>query len=239
MPIVRRLSAWSLSTLGITGWLALSAVLLSGQTSAPQAPANQGGQPACGLIADTDIPLSTTIRAKVTGTLEAAHLKPGKEIWVNAVYGEVFSGCTLEADAAIYAHVTAALSSKNPNASELSLQFDRADCRGHSKQNLKLWLIGVIAPADDSQALHDAVPSEVRGGARQISDTVADTNAYDARLSHGGPPHTVRPGTVIGLKDTKLEPQGGPGCSARMSSTNRNIQLGPGTVLLLAVPSTE
>jgi hypothetical protein len=54
-------------------------------------------------------------------------------------------------------------------------------------------------------------------------------------LNPGGPPHTVRPGIVVGIPKVKLEPQGGPGCSARMISTERSVQLGTGAELLLVV----
>ena len=203
------------------------------------APANDAGQPSCNPIADSNIPLNTTIQAKVNGTIDAAHLKPGKKFWVNTKYGMEYPGCRLENDAAIYGTVTSASASKNPAASELSLEFDSADCSGRGKQSMKLFLIGVIAGSDDSPSSHDAAPSEVRGGSRQISDTAADTTGFDAKLNPGGPPHTVHPGAVVGFKNLKLEPQGGPACSAKMSSTNRNIELGPGTVLVLAVRSSQ
>ncbi|HEY1986367.1 MAG TPA: hypothetical protein VGG85_13200 [Terracidiphilus sp.] len=200
----------------------------------PQAAADANSLTGCVRLADEAIPLNSTIEAKVAGTMEAAHLKPGKKIWVNAVYGMVYPGCRMEPDAAIYGTVTAASSSKNPNASELSLLFDSIDCAGHAKQSMTLFLIGIIAPPEQSRSSHDAVPTEIQGGSRQISDTVAATDSYDAKLSAGGPPHTVHPGAVVGFKALTLEPQGGPQCSAKMSSSNRNIELGPGTVLVLA-----
>jgi hypothetical protein len=43
----------------------------------------------------------------------------------------------------------------------------------------------------------------------------------------------VHPGTVIGMPMLKLEPEGGPGCSARISSTNRSVELGTGVELIL------
>ncbi len=153
---------------------------------------------------------------------------------MNATYGMIFPNCRFETDAAIYGRVTAASSTKNPNSSELALQFDRVDCAGHGKQSMKLFLIGVVAPPDEGGALHDAVPTEVHGGSRNITDTVAGTTAYDEKLNPGGAPHTIKPGAVVGFKNLKLEPQGGPECSARLSSTNRNIELGPGTVLIMA-----
>ena len=144
----------------------------------------------CPPIDDADIPVSTTIRAKVTNLIDAAHLKPGKKIWVNSAYGMVYPGCTLEADAAIYGTVTGAASSKNPNAAELSLEFDSADCTGHTKQPLKLLVVGVMAPADQLKNSREAMPTEVQGGGRQVSDAAANTNPTQ---NPGGSAHGIRP----------------------------------------------
>jgi hypothetical protein len=219
-----------------------------GQCAAPgranaasqQAAGNEAGQAEpCAAIGDTDIPVNATIRAKVTNMIDAAHLKPGKKIWLNSAFGMVYPGCTLEQDAAIYGTVTSAASSKNPNASELSLEFNSADCIGHAKQPLKLLVVGVLAPPDQLKNSHDAMPTELQGGARQISDTAANTNGYDAKLNPGGSPHGIHPGVVLGFKNLKLEPQGGPQCSAKMTSTERNIELAPGSILLMVVPDTK
>jgi hypothetical protein len=222
-----------------------AAVCCHGQAAAPnpgtqQAPANENAQAeACATFSDAAIPVATTIRAKVGNSLDAAHLKPGKKVWVNSVYGMVYAGCTLDPDAAIYGTVTGAASSKSPNASELSLEFSSADCSGHGRQPLKLLVVGVIAPPDELKNSHDATPTELQGIARQISDTAASTNGYDAKLSPGRTPNTIQPGIVLGYKNMKLEPRGGPQCSAKMTSTDRDIVLAPGAILLLAVPATK
>lgn len=209
-------------------------------SAAPQQPAGSdaGQTQSCALIGDTDIPVSTTIRAKVTNLMDAAHLKPGKKIWLNSAFGMVYPGCTLDQDAAIYGTVTSAASSKNPNASELSLEFNSADCTGHAKQPLKLMVVGVMAPPDQLKNSHDAMPTELQGAPRQISDTAANTNGYDAKQSPGRSSHGIHPGVVLGFKNMKLEPQGGPQCSARLTSTERNIELAPGAILLMVVPET-
>ncbi len=214
-------------------------LMLAGVACLGQKSAEGGSQASCTPISASEIPLSTTIQAKVTGLLSAGHLKPGKEIWVKVARGVIFPGCRMATDTSIYGRITAASSSKNPAASELSIQFDRVDCTGHDKQAMKLFLIGVVAPPDDTHNMHDSVPTEVRGGSRQINDAVWGTDGLDARLNPGGAPHTVHPGIVVGIRNLKLEPQDGPECSARMTSTNRNIELAPNTVLLLAVLNTE
>ena len=86
--------------------------------------------------------------------------------------------------------------------------------------------------------LHGAIPTQVAGGARQISVAVAETDAYDAELSEGGRPHTVHPGAVVGMPKVKLDPVGGPGCSARITSAARSVQLGTGAELILALAAS-
>jgi hypothetical protein len=201
---------WRIRLVVVAALMALVAVVFC----AAQQAANDTAGAACAQIPDSDIPLANTMQAKVTNPIEAAHLKPGKKLWVNAAVGMIYPGCRLESDAAIYGTVTAASASKNPAASELSIDFNSADCTGHAKQNMKLVLIGVLAP-----------------------DAAASTP--DAQLNPGGAPHTVKPGVVLGYKNLKLEPQGGPQCSARMTSTDKNIQLTQGAVLLLAVPGGQ
>ena len=203
--------------------------------TASTAPVNETGAPACQQFDNRDWPVYSTIQARVTELMDSSHLKPGKEVFVKVLYGLTYPGCALTQDAILYGHVTAAASSKNPNSSELGLVFDHADCTGHQKQELRLRLIGLVAPLDEARMLHDAMPAEVAGGTRQMSDAVSGSNGRDDNLSPGGPPNTVHPGIVVRLPKVKLEPEGGPGCSARISSSDRTVQLGPGAEVILTV----
>lgn len=245
MPNALRSFYWLPRMAGIAVVLAFPAVSAFGQSPAGQstpsaaAPAGEAAPAPCPHVADVDHPINQVLRVTVKGTVDSGHLKPGKELWFTVVGGMAYPGCTLEADAVVYAHVTAASSSKSPNASELSLAFDRADCAGHSKQEVKMRLIGLVGPPDESAHMHDAMPTEVGGRGRKIDDTMASTNGLDLELNPGGPPHTVRPGIVVGIPKVKLEPQGGPDCSARMISTDRSIQLGTGAQLLLVVAAPK
>lgn len=190
-------------------------------------------------MSSADIPLNGTLELKVTGTLDSAHLKPGKEIYAQVVNGLEFPGCILEKNSMVYGHVTAVSSSRNPDTAQLSLTFDHGDCEKQSKMPLSLHLIALLPPPDTRpDSLHGAVPTEVAGGARQISTTVAETTAYDAQLSEGGKPHTVHPGVVVGMPRLKLDPLGGPGCSAKITSSTRSVQLGTGAELILALSTT-
>jgi hypothetical protein len=209
--------------------------------SKSSAPANENDQSVCQPGDTIDRPLNQTIEAKVTGGLDSGRLKPGKEIWVKVANGYVYPGCTLEADSILYGRVISATSSKNPNASELSLLFDHGDCTDHAKKPLKLRLIGLIAPPDESRRMHGEIPVEVAGGVQQIggsrngTDAVSGLNGLDENLNPGGPPHTIHPGIVVRMPDMKLEPEGGPDCSAKITSARNSITLGTGAELILTM----
>jgi Tfp pilus assembly protein PilF len=204
-------------------------------TTASAAPENQAGATACPQFENRDWPVDSTIEARVTELMDSSHLKPGKEVFVKVVYGLTYPGCSLAQDAILYGHVTAAAAAKNPNSSELGLVFDHADCQGRQKQELPMRLIGLVAPREESAMLHDALPTQVAGGARQISGTIGGSTGRDDNLSPGGPPHTVHPGIVVRMPKVKLEPEGGPGCSARFRSSDRTVQLAPGAEFILTV----
>jgi len=222
-----------LSTLAL---LLAPCVSAHGQSTAPPVAATNVP---CPPEVQKDRSVHTTIQAKVTGTLEASHLKPGKQTFVKVVYGMVYPYCTLDADSIIYGHVMASTSSKGGSGgSELSVLFDHGECTGHGKRELPLHLIGLIGPMDDSsRRLHDEMPdAKLTGSTRDVSITAADlTDASDENLNPTGPPHTIHPGIVVRMPSVTLEPQGGPACSARISSPSKNIQLGVGSELILTM----
>lgn len=211
--------------------LALTASLSPAQEPAPAASP-------CVALADSTIPTNSTVQAKVM-SIDSSKLKPGKEIWFKVVNGVIYQGCTLEPDSIVYAHVMSASGGKGAASSELSLSFDRADCSGHDKQPFKLRVIAVVGPNGQKHKMHDDMPSQVAGSGRQIDSVMANTNAADLDLNPGGPPHTVHPGTVVGVPNLKLEPTAGPECSDKMTSTQSKIQLGSDSELILAVTQTR
>jgi len=215
--------------------LALPALLaFATAASASQTPAAAS----CAALADTSIPTNSTVEAKVTG-LDSSKLKTGKEIWLKVAHGVSYQGCTLETDSVVYAHILSATGGKGATSSELSLAFDHADCSGHDKLPFKLRVIAVVGPPGQKRNMHEDMPTQVAGSARQIDNAVAGTNALDMELNPGGPPHTVRPGIVVGVPNLKLEPTAGPECSDKLSSTASKIQLGPGSELILALTETR
>jgi hypothetical protein len=206
-------------------------------TSAPAAtltPANESGQVSCPHITGTVIPFNATIKAKVMGTLDSAHLKVGKEIWVIVTNNVAFPGCAVKEGSALYGHIKTIGPGKDANSSEMSLAFDRIDCEGHSKQEMRLWLIGVVAPEERRTRLHEEVPLEMKAGKqRNITDANKGQAFTDDVLNPGGKPQTVLPGVVVELPKIKLDVTGGPGCSARITSTDNSVLVPRNSVLIL------
>jgi hypothetical protein len=184
-----------------------------------------------------EIPLSSTIQAKVTGPLDSAHLKAGKEIWVYVANDVVYPGCTLNAGSALYARVTEATSGQDSNASELSLSFDNADCLEQRKKAMPLRLIAMVGPSEGALRVHEELPVLMKGSNRNINDPVKAMSGSRDKYDTEGTPRIFRPGIVIGIPMIKLEVEGGPGCSARISSTNHSVRLDRGTELILVVES--
>jgi hypothetical protein len=202
-------------------------------TAAGESSANQAK---CDTADDQVIPITSTIEATITGSLDSAHLKPGKEITAQVVIPWQFPGCNLAAKSTLYGHITGTSSSKNPDASEIAFVFDHGDCDGRSKKPISLTVIGVVAPSDQYVGMHSALPSEVAGGSRNISNSVGNGGvAQDENLNPGGPPRTVHPGIVIRIPKLQLEPHGGPECSTRMISTKHNFRLESGSELILTM----
>ncbi len=197
---------------------------------------SSASQAKCDTAEDQEIPITSTIEATVTGSLDSTHLKPGREITAQVVTGWQFPGCNLPAKSTLYGHITAASSSKNPDASEMAFVFDHGDCDGRSKKPISLTVIGVVAPSDQFVGMHSALPSEVAGGGRDISNSVGNGGvAQDENLNPGGPPRTVHPGIVIRIPKLQLEPHGGPECSARIMSAKHNFRLESGSELILTM----
>jgi hypothetical protein len=169
--------------------------------------------------------------------LDSARLKVGKEIWADVVNDVVYPGCTLNAGSALYGHVTAATSGQGTNTSELSLSFDHADCQEQRKKEMPLRLIALLGPSENVIRVHEELPIQMRAAKRNINDAVTALNGSPDKFNTEGPPRIFRPGAVIGIPMMKLEVEGGPGCSARISSTNRSVHLDRGMELIFVVES--
>ncbi|HEX6773747.1 MAG TPA: tetratricopeptide repeat protein [Acidobacteriaceae bacterium] len=181
-----------------------------------------------------DLPTNVTIEAQMLGSMDSKHAKPGQPITLKVVHEWLGPGCRLPQGAWLYGKVLQASGGKG--ISELALMFDQGDCAGQKKKQLSLRTIGLVGPPNERKALHDAMPTQLRGGGRQISDTAADMGLQlDENLNPGGPPNTIHPGIVVGAKGTKLTPEAGPECSALLTSTESSVHLGLGSEFILTM----
>ena len=183
-------------------------------------------------MANIAIPSRAAIEARVT-SLDSAHLKAGKDIWFKLARPFNYPGCALDTDAVVYARVISV------GPSEISLSFDRADCNHHDQQPLNLRVIAIVGPPGESHHMHEDMPTEVSGGVRQIGQAIFATSALDEDLNPGGPPHTIHPGIVLGIKNLKLQPTAGPQCSDKITTDANRIQLASGSELILAMTVTR
>jgi tetratricopeptide (TPR) repeat protein len=187
----------------------------------------------CPRFEDRDLPTDTTIEATVVSLLDSGHLKPGKEVQAKILHDWQSAQCTLVAGSYLYGHVTASERSKAADGSKLAIVFDHGECYGRPRSEMSLKIIGLVAPPDQYVGLHGVLPAEVAGRGRQISRQIV--GEYDDNLNPGGPPHTVHPGIVAGLPKIKLDPVGGPACSAILTSTEPSVRLWSGSEFILTM----
>ncbi len=181
-----------------------------------------------------NLPVDAIIEAQMMGSLDSKHAKPGQPVSLKVVHEWIGPGCTLRAGATLYGKVLESSSSKG--ASELALLFDQGDCMGQNRKPLSLRMLGVVGPADERKALHDAMPTRLTGGGRSISNAVDSLGpGVDENLNPGGPPKTVRPGIVVGLSGIKMTPEAGPQCTALLTSTAPTVHLRLGSEFILAM----
>lgn len=185
-----------------------------------------------------DLPTNVTIEASIVGWLDSAHAKVGQPVTLKAAYEWEGPGCRLAKGAMIYGNVLSVSGSKN--GGEMAVVFDHADCEGTAKKPLTLRTIGVVGPPNERKSFHDAMPAEVSGGGRDISQTVASMGLKeDENLNPGGPPNTVHPGIVVGIKSIKLVPEAGPKCSALLTSLDHSVRLDTGSEFILTMEQSQ
>lgn len=216
-----------------------SSVLISrwASSAVSNSPVNNAEQHAgCNRYLDQtgDLPTKVTIEAQIVGWLDSAHAKPGQPVTLKVVHEWISEDCRLPEGAMLYGSVLASSSGKN--GGELALAFDHGDCYHQDKRDLSLRLIGVVGPPGERKALHDSMPTEVAGGAREITD-VKNAMGFqeDENLNPGGPPNTVHPGIVVGLKGVTMTPERGPQCSALMTSVGHSVRLDTGSEFILTM----
>jgi tetratricopeptide (TPR) repeat protein len=208
----------------------------SSHIAAP-APSSSDGKAACDQYSNQngDHQLSSSILGGIVVGLDSKHLKVGQSIQVKVLRDWIAPSCALAKGTALYGHVLAATASKSPGASELAIVFDHGDCSGRPKHELSLRIVGVVGRDTDYSGVHDAMPTEVHGGARSISTTAASMGAESDDDTNG--PKSIHTGAVVGAPHLKLIPEGGPQCSAMLTSEQPSVHLGTDMKLVLTMQS--
>jgi tetratricopeptide (TPR) repeat protein len=204
---------------------------------APASSSSDGKAPACDqyLNQNGDHQLSSAILGGIVGGLDSKHLKAGQSIQVKVLRDWIAPSCALTKGVALYGHVLAATASKSPGGSELAVVFDHGDCSGRPKQELSLRIVGVVGGDTAYSGVHNAMPTEVHGGARSISTTAASMGAASDEDMNG--PSLIHTGAVVGAPHLKLVPEGGPQCSAMLTSEQPSVHLGTDMKLVLTMQS--
>ena len=185
---------------------------------------------------NADRSVDSMLEGLVVGGLDSARLKPGQTVSLRVMRDWISPVCILRSRSNLYGHVLSSTSSKTAGASTLAIVFDHGDCEGRARQELLLRLIGVAGGDARSEALHNDLPTEVSGGSRQIrSAAINQGNLDDNSAAPELAPALIHPGSVSGLPHLKLTPEGGPQCSALLTSQERSVHLASGTELIMTV----
>jgi hypothetical protein len=110
------------------------------------------------------------------------------------------------------------------------------------------WMVGVsdtpfadgvegfigVTSGDARYQGHSPMPTQVAGGGGEPSPTPLHPRQYETR---SGPEHRIHPGIVAGIPHLKLIPEGGPRCSALLTSEEHSVHLGTGTEFILTMQS--
>ncbi|MDE3199468.1 MAG: tetratricopeptide repeat protein [Acidobacteriota bacterium] len=197
--------------------------------------------PECAELSTADMPLGDAIELSLSSSLDSAHLKPGKEIYGKVVHGLEYPGCTLNQGAVLYGKVTVASKGDKNSEAKLGFEFNRGECTNASGSKtvtkpLQLAVIAVLTPKDDRQAhLHDMAPVEIGGAGRRIQDAVNADNGTDIGLNENEKPKTVHAGLVFGEAKFKLDPTGGPSCTALVQDKGSSVRIGSRSEIVLTM----
>jgi hypothetical protein len=207
--------------------------------ASPQAASSSsdGKAPACDQYSNQngDHQLDSSILGGMVVGLDSKHLKVGQSIQAKVLREWIAPGCALAKGTALYGHVLAATASKSPGGSELAIVFDHGDCSGRPRQQLSLRVVGVVGSDTAYSGVHNAMPTEVHGGARSISSTAASMGAESDADMNG--PKLIHTGAVVGAPHLKLVPEGGPQCSALLTSEQPSVHLGTDMKFVLTMQS--
>ena len=187
-------------------------------------------------VAD-EVPAAATIEARNLRTWDPAHMKLGDAVALKVAHAFIVPTCRLEVGALLYGHVTAASSAKDGAQAQLGISLDEAECWGKGKQEMPLKLISIVAPVEAYQGTSSRGSVMIGKNGGQSSEAGDVVDLGDNRTHNREKiPTTIQNGSVQGLPGLQLKSDGGPSCSALLTSTNKNLRLQQDTKLLIVMP---
>ena len=165
-------------------------------------------------------------------------MKVGKEISIKVVHAFMIPTCRLEVGAILSGHVTEAIPGKGDEQPQLGIVLEQAECGGKGKQELPLRLISLVAAAEGPQGNGSIGSIKIGRNGGQGTEPADVVDLGDTRNSNREKiPDLISSGSVQGVPGIRLDPSGGPACSALLSSAEKRLHLPPETKLLLVVPA--
>lgn len=197
--------------------------------------AETGDAPPCAQLAKA-VPSAAAIETRNLRAWDPAHMKVGDAVTLKVVHAFLTTSCRLEIGALLYGHVTAAVPSKNGALPQLGVSFDEGECGGSAKQEVPLKLISILAPAEESQGTSSqgSLMSGRNGGRSSQPADVVDLGD-NRNLNREKISTIIHVGSVEGLPGLQLKADGGPSCSALLTSTSKTLHLQPDSKLLIVV----
>jgi hypothetical protein len=189
------------------------------------------------LLAQTPVP----IQAELVQRLNASKIKVGDSILAKVALPWKSAACDLTAGAILQGHVvTQKAYSKTEKTSEIGISFESGQCGGRDLKAMSLTVAAVLAPlpssysdslnSEEPQPLNSAIGLGLNGAIRSASQASAIVRV-EPRLARA--PHTVMTGQVVGIPHLAISVGQGPDGASILRSAGRNVQLGPGTQLVL------
>ncbi|UWZ83345.1 hypothetical protein [Occallatibacter riparius] len=167
----------------------------------------------------------TPLAAELLSRLDARHLKPGDFVYARVLHDWTGPDCHLRFGATLQATVRLATTHSHFTASQLALDFLRAECHDAGLEPYPLQLAALAAPTQDFQETAVDLPTPSTSSIQTISlrQSIQPINASA----------TLRPGEARGLKDIRLAIAAAPDRTTVISEKFYDLQLEPHTRLLL------
>lgn len=190
-------------------------------------------------------PKQGPLQAEFPARINVRHLTPGATVFARVTVDWTGTDCVLRQGSILEAKVQVADIRKHGQESRLALLFNKAQCNGAEMKALNLLLAAVAdAPADwasgpDNQFSMPMSFSNPHGNGLPGFGGAAAGDTYISRLQLRGIIHRfpmradLRPGSILGLKDLKLDLGTGPNRSSVLSSRHSDVSLGAFTQILL------